>query len=272
MKKAIPLFLAVIMATVSCGDKKNDPKPDDPSGLEAKALPATIVMTSAGETRTYTITYLENTAKIDKIDEKDGMTETYLYEGDLITKEYEGATSDSYDSYEYDGSGKLTKMKSYRGGENTDITEFSSLTSTKTKVIFKELNNNIWETGLLVEFNYNTKGDLIGADLSGNNSTEQITLTYDDKNSPFMNVLGWGKIRYTGGAPLGDNVGFKDIMGIRNNPIKLMGKVDMFGGNVEVNYTYEFKDSKNPKFPTKIIGTKKIGTASETFTAEITYK
>src|SRR4051794_28491718 len=101
MKKVTLLFFAIMMAVVSCGDKKNDPDPDvedpdieDPNNEElpaeeANALPEKIVMTSGGETRTYTITYQEGTAKINNIAESGmyGRLETYIYEGDLIIKE-----------------------------------------------------------------------------------------------------------------------------------------------------------------------------------------
>lgn len=115
---------------------------------------------------------------------------------------------------------------------------------------------------MTAEFSYDNKRNFINAKLKdGTNDIGTATITYDNKNAPFVNVSGWNHLRFTGGAPLGDNVDFQDIMGIRNNPIKLTG--DMGGENVEVNYTYEFKDSKNPSFPTKITLIKKTGANSE---------
>lgn len=285
MKKLTLLILLAATAIVACKKKSGttdpvDPPQTNPGGNheqpnpETASLPQKIVMTSGGETWTYTISYQSNTAKIDKITRNDGMAETYLYDGNLITKKTTKA--EDYDVYTYT-SEKLTTEENYRGNKSSGKIEFN-YSGSKTTATFKEYNENEkkWEEGVKVEFNYNTKGNLADAKiLAGGETAGQVAITYDDKNSPFLNVLGWAKIGYFGGAPLGNNIGFEDIVGIVNNPVKLTGQtMDEKTAkpiDVETNYSYEFKDTKTPKFPTKITGTRKMGT-TVTFTAEITYK
>lgn len=275
MKKFTLLFFACVVTIAFCTDKKADPNPDgseDPDKKEqtnppAETLPEKIVMTSGGETKTYTIIYQGSSKKIDKITAAaGGSSTTYLYDGEHIHKVYWGPeNSEDYNLYSYDGSGRLTKDENHRSGGDTETTNFS-YSGTKTVVSGGGVG------GLQVEISYDGKGNLIGAVLTndGDNAGD-VSITYDGKNAPFLNVVGWKKIRYLIGAPLGDNIGFEDILGAGNNPLKLTGT---FGGsNVEVTYAYEFSDSKNPKFPTRVTGTKKVGSdPAVTFEAKITYK
>ena len=281
MKRTYLLLLMIAVTIVSCKKSDNresikepeEPVIDDPDNPdngeqpnpETATLLQTIVMTSNGATKTYTITYQGNTAKIDKIAENGGTFTTYVYDGEHIQKVYWGSeNSDDYNAYSYDGSGRLTKDDNFRSSGEDGVTQLS-YSGNKTIVSGEGVG------GMEIELSYDS-GNLTGAVLSDEGTVAgEVAITYDDKNAPFKNVVGWKEIRYLVGAPLGDNIGFEDILGAGNNPLKLTGT---FGGsNVEVNYVYEFSDSKNPKFPTKLTGTKKVGTAAaETFVAEITYK
>ncbi len=262
-------FTAEICYSGNCNLSTDPNDPDDPNGPnpETATLPEMIVMTSGGETRTYTITYQENSKKIDKITASaGGAAAIYVYDGERIQKVHWGSeNSGDYNLYTYDGNGRLTKDENHRSGGDTDVTGFS-YSGTKTTVSGEGVGD------MEVELSYDNKGNFTGATLSAGGTTAgQVSITYDDKNAPFMNVVGWKEIRYLVGAPLGENIGFEDIMGAGNNPSELTGTVG--GDNVKVTYVYEFADSKNPKFPTKVTGTKKVGSAQEeTFTAEITYK
>jgi len=261
-------FTAEICYSGNCNLSTDPDNPGDPNGPnpETETLPATIVMTSGGDTKTYTIVYQENSKKIDKITEAGGASTTYIYDGERIQKVSLGsANSEDYNLYSYDGSGRLTKDENHRSGGDTDVAEFS-YSGTKTIVSGEGVGD------MQVELSYDSKGNFTDATLSkGGTTAGQVSITYDDKNAPFMNVVGWKKIRYLVGAPLGENIGLEDIMGSGNNPSELTGT--MGGDNVKVTYVYEFADSKNPKFPTKVTGTKKVGTdPAETFVAEITYK
>lgn len=271
MRKIYLLLLLVLVIAASC--KKKSATPDSDDGIppaEAKTLPASIIMTSNGETKTYTISYVENSTKIDKISSSQGRVDFYIYEGDFITKKYEGnKSSDHYDAYSY-ANNKLMKEESFRGGKLSDMVEFS-YSGAKTQALFKEYHNNNWQETVKLQFSYDAKGNLSAAEMSEQGTAMgAATVSYDSNNSPFMNVSGWGIIKFVGGLPLGDNIDFEDIISVRNNPMKLTGT--MMGDNVEVIYSYEFKDSKNPKFPTKITGKKTQGTQNATFMAEITYK
>ncbi|MFD1630336.1 hypothetical protein [Pseudopedobacter beijingensis] len=261
-------FVVEICYSTDCGitDNSNNPGGGEQPNPETSTLPETIVMTVDGKTKNYTITYQGNSAKIDKIQESGGAIRVYEYNQDLIKKEYSESRPEDYELYGYNGDNQLTKVSSYRQGVNNPGEIIFTYSGTKTIATGDELDGRL-------EFNYDSKGNLTNLDMfeeGKSASAAQISITYDDKNAPFMNVLGWKKIRYLVGVPLGDNIDFEDIIAVANNPSKVTG--NLTGENVEVTYSYEFKDSKNPKFPTKITGTVKVGTATRTFTAEITYK
>lgn len=264
MKKFTFLFFACVMAMASCEDQGND-LDDDQSKSEAEALPEKIVMSFGGETETYTITYEEGTKKIDRISST-GKVEIYKYEGNNVRKTYFDSENDGdYNEYTYDTNGRLIKEERYRSGEDEpeEVTEID-YSSTKPTVSFNEEEE--------VEITFDSKGNMTGASLKqGDEAAGAVSITYDDKYAPFRNVAGWAKVRYLVGAPLGENIGYEDILGAGSNPLKLTGT--FFGESVDITYVYEFKDDKNPKFPTKVTGTKKVGTEySEAFEATITYK
>lgn len=251
----------------SITDNSNHPGNGEQPNPETATLPETIVMTSNGETRAYTISYQENSAKLDKITVTNGRTIGYEYKGDLIEKEYTVDRPDEYDWYEYSASNQLMKVSSYRGNNNAHET-ILSYSGTKLTVTGDE----IGEDGNKLELNYDGRGNLTVLEIfdKTNVSAAKVSVTYDDKNTAFKNVLGWRQIRFLVGVPLGDNIGYEDIMAVVNNPLKVTGSL---GENVEVVYIYEFKDNKNPKFPTSITGTVKVaGAVTNTFTAAITYK
>ncbi|NGM62214.1 hypothetical protein G5B30_09835 [Sphingobacterium sp. SGG-5] len=259
------VFTVEICYSGNCNLSTDPDNPDEPN-LETATLPETIVMTSGGDTKTYTIVYQENSKKIDKITETGGASTTYIYDGERIQKVSLGsANSEDYNLYSYDGSGRLTKDENFRSSGETGTTTFS-YSGGKTIVTGDGVGD------LQVELSYDGNENLTNAVLKdGTMSVGTVSITYNDKNAPFKNVPGWRDIRYLIGAPLGDNIGFEDILGSGNNPTGLTGTFD--GDNVNVSYVYEFNDSKNPKFPTKVTGTKKVGTEpAETFVAEITYK
>src|SRR5690606_35260171 len=178
---------------------QNDPEnPNQNTGT----LPGTIVMTSGGETEEFIITYQEGTNKIDKITSKNGQTQTYEYNGDRIEKVvWNPESNGGYNLYVYDGDGRLMKDENHQSGGDTDIIEFSY--SESGTVI-----SGGGMEGLRIELSYDSQGNLTGAALfEGESSAGQISITYDDKNAPFKNVVGWGNIRILTGAPLGNNIG-----------------------------------------------------------------
>jgi len=268
MNKFTFLLLACIMAVVSCKDNGEDP--NDPDNGEdgnpdvETTLPKTIEMSFEGDTRTYNITYQGDTKKIDKIS-RSGLVETYVYdENNRIQKIYRGSANDGdYNLYTYDGSGRLIKEEGYRPDESPTVSEID-YSGTKPVVSLRGEGE--------VELTHDSKGNLTNAALIfGGTSAGAVSLTYDDKNAPFKNVVGWSEVYYLVGAPLGDNIWLEDIAGAGNNPLKLTGS--FMGQIANITYVYEFKDSKNPKFPTRVTGTKKVGSdPAVTFEAKITYK
>jgi len=262
------VFTAEICYSGNCNlstDPVDPNNPGDESNPENLTLPETIVMTFKGEERTYTITYQGDARNIDKIS-RSGVVETYVYDvNNRIQKIYRGSENDgNYSLYTYDGNGRLIKEEVHRPGNPVEVNEFNY---SGTKPVMS-MNGDAD-----IEFIQDSNGNITAVALSvpGLPNAGSVSLTFDDKNAPFKNVAGWGKVRYLAGLPLGENVWFEDIMGGGNNPLKLTG--NFMGQAADITYVYEFKDNKNPKFPTKITGTKKVGSEpEETFDATITYK
>ena len=275
MKKTI-LFLSVIMLlSVSCSKSKIDPDPvgppappPPPPAEEQKALPTKVVMETEGGTETYVISYISNSQKIEKITITGtdfNSEERYTYKGDLIDK-IEYNNGEDYTQFQYENNA-LVREISYRDHQEMDKTEYEypANQSVKQRQYVYEDGDSQLDGDVLFELDAN--GNLVKGEADfGDDGSIEITATYDDKNTPVVNISGWSQIRLTGGIPLGDNIDFADIAGRRNNPSKVVANVS--GELMSITYTYEFKDEKNPNFPTKIIG--KLG--DETlFSAVISY-
>lgn len=276
MKKII-LFLAAAMFVVSCSSSDNNldpnppgpPNPPSPPSVEAKALPLKVVMeTEKNGVVTYTISYVADTQKINKITitgTDRNNEERYTYKGDLIDKIEYGSNGD-YTQYEYQNDA-LVRETSYRNNELVQKQEYEYQTNQSLKQKEYEYQNGEWLLKGNILANFDNNGNLVGGTVDfGDKGNLQLTATYDNKNTPVANITGWSKVQLLGGIPLGDNIDFVDIAGRRNNPEKVLAIMNE--ENINITYSYEFKDEKNPQFPTKVIG--KLNNVI-LFTAEISY-
>jgi hypothetical protein len=263
MRKLTVLLAAFVTIAVSCKKASNDPNPGPPEepgiekpGIEAppeaesNALPMKVVMTNeAGQSETYTITYLPNSKKIDHITRSNGAVEIYHYTGDMIDKRVYGTDGSNYTKFEYQNNA-LVRETRYQASQPVSKSEFTYPSGNKMQVVEFKYKNDKWEqAGDLINFEFDKKGNLT----KGESGKIKVGVSYDDKNVPFLNVAGWSSIHFTGGIPLGDNTGYEDVVARRNNPTKTTA-TEAGVPLLDLAFTYEFNDTQNPKFPTKITG------------------
>jgi len=275
MKKTILFLSTILLLSVSCSKSTVEPDPagppappPPPPAEEQKALPTKVVMETANGIKTYIISYISDSQKIEKIITTGtdwNNEERYTYKGDLIDKiEYNDGKD--YTQFQYENN-VLVRGISYRDNQEMEKTEYQYPTNQSVKQSQYMREDGEWQLEGEMLFDLDANGNLVKGEADfGSEGDVKLTAMYDDKNTPVVNITGWSEIRFTGGIPLGDNIDFVDIAGRRNNPAKVVANVS--GETVNIVYTYEFKDEKNPKFPTKIVG--KLNDA-EIFSAAISY-
>src|SRR5690606_21312466 len=142
-----------------------------------------------------------------------------------------------------------TREEYTRSGQVVEKTEYTYPSSNKITIVNSHEDEGNWETEEPITLEFDSKGNVI----KGGQEGLQAMVSYDSKNSPFLNAEGWFKINFTGGIPLGDHVDISDIVGRRNNPTHT--KVTEEGTSLlDLTFGYEFSDTDNAKFPTKITG------------------
>lgn len=280
MRKLTVLLAVFVIITVSCKKGSNNPdqEPPEEPGInvpkeliveappeaERNALPMKLVMTDEnGQSETYTITYLPNKRHIDRVTNQNGATEVYHYNGDLIDKIDYSRDGTDYSKFEYQNN-TLVRETHYRNSQLAAKKEYTYPEGKQIKVTEFAYKSGKWERAddpVNLEFDH--KGNLTKAE----SGKIKVGILYDDKNAPFLNATGWSKIHFTGGIPLGDNTHFEDVLARRNNPLKTTA-TEAGNSLLDVAFTYEFNDTQNPKFPTKILG-KENGKTK--FTVAISY-
>lgn len=262
MRKLTVLLAAVVTIAVSCKKDLNNPNPgpeepgiekpgvEAPPEAERNALPMKVVMTNeGGQSETYAITYLANSKKIDRITRPNGAVEIYHYTGDLIEKISYGTGGSDYTKFEYQDNALFREIR-YQASLPVAKTEYTYPSGNKIQIVEFRYKNDKWEQeGDPVNLEFDKKGNLT----KGESGKIKAGVSYDDKNAPFLNVAGWSGIHFTGGIPLGDNVGFEDVVARRNNPTKTTA-TEAATPLLDLAFTYEFSDAQNPKFPTRITG------------------
>ena len=141
---------------------------------------------------TVNITYNGNKI-IQQIDE-DNYKLVYHYTGDLITKVeyYYDGVFDGKDEFSYDSSGRLIEYNEF-DDQNVIFAKFIFTYSSNNTAICEEYqvdsNNNLYlfTTSIYTFLN----GELSSIDYGGG---EIYSYSYDNKNNPFKNVLGYNKI------------------------------------------------------------------------------
>ena len=166
-----------------------------------------------------------------------------------MIKEYYGTDGSNYSKFEYQNNA-LVRETRYQASQPVAKSEYTYPATNKIQFVEFKYKNDKWEqSGDPVNLEFNTKGNLTKAE----SGKTKVSVSYDDKNAPFLNVAGWPDFNFTGGVPMGDNVGFADVVGRRNNPTKTTA-TEAGTPLMDLAFTYEFNDTQNPKFPTKITG------------------
>ena len=217
--KKIFCFLAIgALALQSCSSSSED---DNTPGVVL--VKKTIETDTDGTVITSTATY--NGTKLNKVTSDDGYVTQFFYTGDLITKiEYKfGGVMLQKDVFTYNGSGQLTsyvmtefeddygrkEVYAYNGDGSVSVSYFSGDSVSQT------ISDG---TGTMT---FLANGE-VGTITTSNGQSH--TYTYDNKNNPFKNITGFGKISWTD----------IDASGILHNVI-----LDEFGfGAIETTYTY----------------------------------
>lgn len=192
MKKLFCFLAVSSMVMTSCSSSDDNGGGPTPGVV---LLKQTIETDAEGDTFTSTATY--NGTKLNKITSDGGFTMNFTYSGDLITKiEYkESGTVVQTDKFTYNGSQQLTsylrlehdsewgskETYTYNGDGTVTVTAYSGDLAEQTTL----------DGTATITFLPNGEVATISSAFSDNHS-----YTYDDKNNPFKNVTGYGKISW----------------------------------------------------------------------------
>jgi len=238
MKKLILLFTAVSLALSSCSSDADPlPSPTPVVDVNTILVKKRIYTETGSPSETYDYTYNGN--KLSKITDAYGDSKI-TYTGDLITmvEHFDNAQIlEESDHFTYNS---LNKMTTY---------------------VYKDVISNIGNKELYV---YNSDGTITANKYQGNATTQTtftgsyklflqnnevvkceeynstgslfntINYTYDGKNNPFKNIIGWANVSYTN-----DRLG-----GIFQNVVTEVSNLDNF------NNTYTYNSSNFPTLET----------------------
>lgn len=194
MKKLLLLFGALALSLTSCS---SDDSPSDESTTDGVLLKKIITTTSEGKVTTI-YTYDGNKIVSD-VDDSGESNAYYTYTGDLITKiEYKlpNGTVEQINTYAYTD-GKLTTFVRIDPGMDWGNKELYTYNADGTVTSKQYIGDSKTQTSLnatvIIKFANGEVVDMI------NDFNDSHSYTYDTKNNPFKNVLGWNKINFTDG-------------------------------------------------------------------------
>lgn len=195
--KAIFKIILLLLVITSCSNSDND---INPNGL----LLRKIIYDDAESTIFYNGIRIERTEVVETMTTNNSVYENFFYyTGDLITKieYYDGATLSSVTRYQYDGKGNPISLIDYNYYNNTSEKVILTYNPDGT------LTYNLYKGNLVSQNNISsrqsnatlTNGEItslneVDKTYSGSPSNKTYTLTYDNKNTPFKNILGIEKI------------------------------------------------------------------------------
>ena len=194
------LFLSLLILSISC-DRK-DGLSDENTTTNNTPILVTKLLTDDGVE--FNFKYDSNKIlEINTIEEKT----IYFYTGELITKsQYLGDFSNGVyyvseiTDYTYDNSGRLSKsvtVKNDTSNNNTNKTTKTTTYSYLSNSLIKITEN---EDGVINNYDVNTNSDgsvksWVKTDAKGA-KIGNVTIVYDNKNSPFQNIKGFYKIYF----------------------------------------------------------------------------
>ncbi|MDI1257256.1 MAG: hypothetical protein PSV16_14275 [Flavobacterium sp.] len=202
MKKLIYLFsFAAVLASCAGSDDANENT--NPETMLVKKR----VFNDGFETVTTNYTY--NGQKLVKTTDDNGMYSKLTYTGDLITKwEWFDAddTSTEVETFEYNASGQLTKYTDLYYDFEEEVEVYNYVHNADGSISYTHYSGNSTvqsfdHDGVITATQYSEHHEDLG-------ETYTNTFTFDDKNNPYKNVIGFDKIVFSEGsdpAPLNFN-------------------------------------------------------------------
>lgn len=231
MRKIILLLSVITLAFTSCSKNEDEPVAVvDPNGI---LLKRSVETDNNGDT--YTLNYVYNGNKLTRINDSDGDYEIITYTGDLITKwEYfiSPAVLDLTINYTYDANNNLITVIRINHGEATsNPTNYVGKTlythNTNGSISFQDYSGNLAAQTTAVSNGTITSGSIVTHEINPTNTVTE-TCTYDTKNHPLKNVLGYNKII------------FDDFF--NNSSNNFLSIVNYNGDLEEASYTYNPSD------------------------------
>lgn len=250
--KAIFKIILLLLVITSCSNSDND---INPNGLLLRKV--------ISDDSDITLLFY-NGIRIERMETmsaNDGLYETiFYYTGDLITKieEYDGATLSSVLRYQYDGQGNPISFIDYNYYNNTSekVILTYNLDGTLTYNLYKGnlvSQNNIssCQSNATLTNGEITSFNEVDNTYSGSPSNKTYTLTYDNKNTPFKNILGFEKIllidRYFWGFGVNHNnvkeITIDNLTG--ESYTSMIADIQYNSNNFPINIEYTYKYSYN---------------------------
>lgn len=193
MKKLFALVSAFALVFTSCSNDEDDNSNNIPDVLVTK------IIETYDDNSTYTTEYVYSGTKLVSSTGSDGEYELFTYTGNLITKiEYflSDDTLDELETYTYDSSDRLISFvrvfPTNTDWGNKETYTYNTNGTISVNYYSGDYNSqtNLDQTGVITFLN----GEISQIATSDGNTDDY---TYDNKNNPFKNVLGYNKIYFT---------------------------------------------------------------------------
>lgn len=200
MKKILCLFSALTLVLIS-SCSSDDSSSNSSEGVLLKKR----IQTGSDPEENLTINYTYDGNKLISIIDNTKVLNVYLtYTGDLITKleyKYANGTIEQSQSYAYNSDGKVVTFIRVEPEDGLGSKEVYTYNADGSVNVKNYSGDEISQT----VFDGEGKVTYVNGEISEITSTsgEHHKYTYDTKNNPLKNVLGWDKIAFTDGEAYG---------------------------------------------------------------------
>lgn len=254
------LFLSLLILSISC-DRK-DGLSDENTTTNNTPILVTKLLTDDGVE--FNFKYDSNKIlEINTIEEKT----IYFYTGELITKsQYLGDFSNGVyyvselTDYTYDNSGRLSKSVTVTNDTSNNYTNKTTKTTTYSYLSNSLIKITENEDGVINNYDVNTNSDgsvksWVKTDSKGA-KIGNVTIVYDNKNSPFQNIKGFYKIYF---FDIQMNSSFQNILEYN------------YSGDEQRKYKAVYQYNSN-NYPTKSINSYYNSNGTIDYTLVLTYQ
>ncbi|KRD59650.1 hypothetical protein ASE40_11100 [Flavobacterium sp. Root935] len=228
MKKFLLLFGALTLSLTSCSSD------DSPSGSSDSVLLKKVILTSQDGESKSTVNYTYNGNKIVSIVDETGSM-NYTYTGDLITKiefKLSDGSIEQVNTFTYNSDNKLATFVRVEPDMDWGHKEVYTYNADGTISVQSyggdsEVQTSVGGTST-IKFVNGEVAEIIS--ITGNQPDRKYT--YDDKNNPAKNILGFNKIAFVDG----------EGTGIAHNEVS-----ETTDGVITGTYTYTYNTSGYPE-------------------------